>query len=276
MARSAGTVRARKPARSSVERSAQWMSSRTTSSGARATTSATRSCTWPNRRALEPSAARAVRVPAPAPGSSAASSGGAPATSRSHARSPSARDRSRSASVTARNGAVPAVSSTHVPTATRPPAARAWAAISATRRVLPTPASPPTSTTEASPPAAAANAASSTAISAARPTKDRLARRCIGPIIPGEREVAQYVIAAARRTSSTRCAGLWARLASPPLSAHRWRPHEVPSRSARGDRRARPCHSRRRAADRPHTRVRPPHRRPLPPTRRAAAQRRGS
>src|SRR6266545_3873619 len=93
--------------------------------------------------------------------------------------------RRRSASITGPNGRVPSPRSTQPPVRTRWPSAMARSSSSRTRRVLPTPASPPTSTTCAVPPCAADSAERSWDSSSSRPTRVGLvSRRAMTAIMP--------------------------------------------------------------------------------------------
>ena len=86
----------------------------------------------------------------------------------------------RSMSTSGANGRPSPPSSTHAPVTTRAPRPRARADASSTRRVFPTPASPPTSTIAGSPPAARSVAPKRMSSSSRRPTSTGLMSTAIG------------------------------------------------------------------------------------------------
>jgi hypothetical protein len=119
----------------------------------------------------------------PRAGSSRASSGqDGPARVRTGS-TPSCATRSLSASTAGAKGRPPPPTGTRPPTSTRVPFPTCRAATSVTGRVLPTPASPPTSSIAAAPPPACSSAPSRASSSRARPTKAGLVT--CPPISPG-------------------------------------------------------------------------------------------
>ena len=174
-------LRTRKASKSRVDWSDQCRSS---------TTMATGAC-W-LRRTTRPSSSSNSRAWAAWPGGPASGSPrqgsrrpnsgqDGPPSSRT-ASTPSWSGRGRSACTIGAYGRAPSPTGTQPPTSTRIPFVAQRAVSSATRRVLPTPASPPTRTTAGSPSAARLRAASRTSSSSIRPTKVRLAMR--PPISP--------------------------------------------------------------------------------------------
>src|SRR3982751_5188029 len=108
------------------------------------------------------------------------------------------------------------------PVRTRVPAARARSAYSVTRRVLPTPESPATSSAPGSPSAARASAWSNTASCSARPTKVGLDTRRTRPLFRGlvaASRVSGKGLARARPPGQRRQPPLAARLARPAPAA---------------------------------------------------------
>ncbi len=166
-------ARTRKARKSRVERSAQWRSSSTKTTG-RSSVSRSSSASSSAKRRPWPAPWVGVAPPSPLPSWPLSSSGHSGASSRrsltlSASSAAPSRSAGRSAVTIAAYGSSPSASSTHSPISTCLPAAAARRSSSPTSRLLPTPASPTTST---APPSA-----SSAASSAARPTKRSLATR---------------------------------------------------------------------------------------------------
>ena len=142
----------------SVPASAQWRSSTTTRHGARAATSSTaaaRDSAMEKLRSVAADATQPVRRSSVAVGRSGSSS--------------SISDATASASATGRNGWPPSNSSAAA-VSTRTWPRSSWRSNSATRRVLPTPASPSTRTLPPAPELARSTSARSTVSSGSRPT----------------------------------------------------------------------------------------------------------
>jgi hypothetical protein len=173
MTRPERRVVARKASRSRVERSAQCRSSTTHSSGApvasrwTSPSSSSNSRPWPAPATAGPTTASRPQARS---GSSRANSGRAgPATAASSAGS-SWSARPRSASMTGANGSPSSPNGTQPPCSTRTPCWVAVAASCSASRVLPTPASPPSSATSGWPSMARVSSWCSRASSWVRPT----------------------------------------------------------------------------------------------------------
>jgi hypothetical protein len=166
-----------------VERSAQCRSSTTSSSGACSPRRPSSPSSSSNSRAWATWPWGSVRSGSPRAGSRRASSGQEGPTSSRTAPTPVSPSRTRSASMIGPYGRAPSPTGTQPPASTRVPSVALRTSSSATRRVLPTPASPPTRTTAGSVVAARLLAASRVWSSSTRPTKVGLATR--PPISPG-------------------------------------------------------------------------------------------
>ena len=162
--RSRRRLRIRYASRSRVERSAQCRSSIAITAGASSPRRPSIASTSSSRRAGVSGAA----------GSRTARAGPSTASSASGS---SSRSSWRRIAASGACGSSPSPSSMQLPISTRVPPALARAANSASRRVLPMPASPLTRTVDAAPPRAAASAASSASSCSARPTKTGLEMR---------------------------------------------------------------------------------------------------
>src|SRR5436190_983671 len=183
---------ARKATKARVEGSAQWRSSRTSTTGHSAPMRSRRASNASKRRLWEAPASPSSG-PAPAsPGRRRASSARALGSRASSAGCPS-RASGRSADTSAAYGSSPSPSSTASPLSTSAPAVSARWRSSLTRRVFPTPESPATKAREGRPVEASASASSSCCISSVRPISRLLVTRVdTGPVsrgrgcLPGE------------------------------------------------------------------------------------------
>ena len=168
----AWSARTSRATRSSVDRSAQCRSSMTNMSGRSAASRWITPTTSSSRRAVPPSPSGVVcsALSGSSSGSTCASSERAGPMKASSSSGDVSRMSERNTCASGPNGRPSPPISMQLPARTLAPASLARSAASSTRRVLPTPASPLTSTTAGSPATAASSAAIERSTSASRPT----------------------------------------------------------------------------------------------------------